>query len=210
LTLTASEQHHVVGESRVRGPGSRRGRGIAALALALAAILVALGLVSAATSTAAHSRAGQIPSWLPNAKPAPVGVAEASFRHPQLAIQGDTIAITTPSGRVLATVVGPAVPKEGGYPVPSTTPCTFTVALHAVSGSFAILPINFTILDEQNTLHFPNVTTDSGAAVPKTLHAGQSVTLVLNAVLAVGNGDVRWSPLHSSPVATWDFAVEID
>ena len=45
---------------------------------------------------------------------------------------------------------------------------------------------------------------------PASVRPGQTVTLVMRAVLPTGSGTLRWSPQSPKPVASWDFDVEID
>jgi hypothetical protein len=65
-------------------------------------------------TVARSARYGGLPSWLPKAK-IPVGrVLQATSAHPALAIQGDVVSVHFASGRVLATAVGPTLPRRRG------------------------------------------------------------------------------------------------
>lgn len=134
----------------------------------------------------------------------------ASAAHPSLAIQGDTISVHLAHGGVLATAVGPVVPEEGRFPVPKTTPCTFTVTFTSASG---VIPLNakgFTILDELGRLHRPTVTATGGGVPPLRVPPGQTVTLTVKDILPTGGGRLRWAPERTAPIVSWDFDVEID
>jgi hypothetical protein len=154
---------------------------------------------------------GYIPAWLGTPK-VPVGrVVTATPTHPWLAIQGDTVRVQLPNARVLATVVGPAVPEEGNVPVPATSPCTFTVTLTSASAPIPIGPKQFTAIDERGELHTLTVRNLDGGPPPTRVTPGTTVRLKMSAVLPTGEGRLMWAPLHGSraPVQ-WDFDVEID
>jgi hypothetical protein len=182
---------------------------------AAAAVLVGaatLGVILARSGPSPRPAAsyGQIPSWLPKARIRVGRLVSASAAHPWLAIQGDTVSVGLAGGRVLATAVGPMVPEEGRFPVPATTPCTFTVTLRGLSGRVALRAAAFTILDELGRLHRPVVTGRSGGPPPAWVAPGQTVTLRVRDVLPTGGGRLRWAPEGPAPIVSWDFDVEID
>jgi hypothetical protein len=190
-------------------PGSRRAiAAVAALVLAAGAG----GAVAALRSSGvpASARYGQIPSWLPKPKGSVGRVVSASAGHPWRAIEGDTVAVLLAGVSVLATAVGPAVPSEGRFPVPATSPCTFTLTLRVERGRVALRAAAFTIVDELGRLHHPLVRAAPGGALPATVAAGRAVALTLSGVLPTGDGRLRWSPAGARPIVSWDFAVEID
>jgi len=155
-------------------------------------------------------RYGGLPSWLPTPTASVGRVVQASAAHPWLAIEGDSVRVQLARGQVLATAVGPQVPEEGQFPLPATTPCTFTITFVNASG---VVPLNqaaFSILDEQGNLHRPSVTVAGGGAPPADVPPGQKVTLIVKDVLPTGAGDLRWSPGGGQPIVSWDFDVEID
>lgn len=153
---------------------------------------------------------GKIPTWLPKAS-VPVGrTVGASAAHPWLAVEGDTVSVHLTRGRVLATTVGPAVPEEGRFPVPATSPCTFIVTLTAASGAVPLSPTAFTITDELGHLHHPRVTLRGGGTLPARVPPGRTVSLTVRDVLPTGNGRLRWAPQGTAPIVSWDFDVEID
>jgi hypothetical protein len=209
--------------SRASGPGSRPGSGWTIL---LVVLIVAAGAVAAysfwpssAPSRPAASRPGPgsgsgkyggLPSWLPKSTVKVGRVVSASAAHPKLAIQGDTVAVTLADGHVLATAVGPVVPEEGEFPVPATSPCSFTVTFTQAAGVVPVSPGTFTILDEQGQLHHPKVIARGGGKAPATVGQGKTTNIVIKAVLPTGSGELRWSPGPGKPVVSWDFDIEID
>ena len=86
-------------------------------------------------ANASSVKYGQIPSWLPKPKVRVGRTAVATAARPWLAIEGDTVSVRLAHGRVLAKAVGPAVPEDGRFPVPATTPCTFTITFTAAYGA---------------------------------------------------------------------------
>ena len=135
---------------------------------------------------------------------------QASAGHPQLAIQGDSIAVQLRHGRVLALAVGPEVPEDGQFPVPKTSPVRFTVTFRAAAGSVPLRAGAFTLLDELGHVHHPRVVAQGGGALPARVRAGGAVALSVSDVLPTGGGQLRWSPEGAKPIASWDFDVEID
>lgn len=191
---------------------SRRGRafgpGPAALAVVAVVAAVAAGVVPATRHSGHGQGYGTLPSWLPRRAVRVGRLVHASPTRPWVAVQGDTVAVEDRAGSALATVVGPAVPENGQFPVPRTTPCTFTVTLVGRRGSLPLAPGQFTILDELGRLHRPGVRA-AGGGLPARLVAGRTVELTIHAVLPTGGGRLRWS-LTAKPTVAWDFDVEID
>ena len=200
--------------SRAFGLGSRTAvLLLTALVVAVAATVAAYRASARPAPASASSPAakyGGLPSWLPTPT-VPVGrIVQASAAHPRLAIEGDTVSVDLSHGRVMATAVGPEVPEEGQFPVPATSPCSFTVTFARVSGVIPVKPAAFTILDELGQLHHPRVTAPGGGAPPGQINPGQTVTLVVQDVLPTGSGTLQWAPQTAKPVVSWDFDVEID
>jgi len=201
--------------SRAAKPGSRAGL-VLIVALAVG-LLVGIGSYvaltahsSAATRPNSADKYGGLPSWLPSAS-VPVGrVLHASAARPQLGIEGDTIDVGVGHSVVTVTAVGPQVPEEGQFPVPKTTPCSFDVTFTAASGPLPLRTHDFTVLDELGQLHYLQIAGIKGGPAPAQVRPGQTITLVLRAVLPTGSGTLRWSPLALKPIASWDFDVEID
>ena len=110
----------------------------------------------------------------------------------------------------MATAVGPQVPEEGEFPVPSTSPCSFVLTFAAASGAVPIDPGAFTITDDNGHLHHPNLRSMSGGPAPRSVPAGKTVSMRVNEVLPTGNGALSWAPAGGKPIVSWDFDVEID
>ena len=108
------------------------------------------------------------------------------------------------------TAVGPQVPEEGQFPVPKTSPCAFDVTFTGASGLVQLRQHDFTVLDELGQLHYLHLANLKGGPAPAQVRPGQTVTLVMSAVLPTGSGTLRWSAETARPVASWDFDVEID
>jgi hypothetical protein len=193
-------------------PASPRLLGSAAVVLLLiAAAIVVLVLAGRQSASAGPSTAtyGGIPKWLPKAK-APVNeVVTATAAKPALAIQGDSVSVHLAHGTVLATAVGPTVPEEGEFPVPSTSPCTFVVTLASTSGSAPVSPGAFTVVDDFGHLHHPHVGALGGGPLPQRVTAGKTVSLRVHDMLPTGDGGLNWAPVGKR-VVSWDFDVEID
>ena len=184
---------------------------LAAGGLAVAAVLAgAAGVLLGRSDGSSAGGYGRIPSWLPQAA-VPVGrIVTASAAHPWLAVEGDTVSVRLARGRVLATAVGPAVPEEGAFPVPATSPCTFVVTFARASGAVPLSAAAFTIVDELGRLHHPRVTLRGGGSMPARLRPGRTLSLTVRDVLPTGNGRLRWAPGGAAPIVSWDFDVEID
>jgi len=137
-------------------------------------------------------------------------VVTATPSHPWLAIEGDTVDVRLPSGRVLMTSVGPEVPEEGAFPVPKTSACRFVVTFAAVHGSIPVDQRAFEFLSEGGLTTGARVTRVGGGPLPKRIRPGRPVSLNVSAVLPTGNGQLRFTPQGHRPTASWDFDVEID
>ena len=199
---------------RVSQPGARARsgyRGWAIIGVLAAAVIASVAyLALPGGGKAAAAKYGGIPSWLPAPSQSVGRIVQATAAHPWLAIEGDSVRVHLAAGQVLVTAVGPQVPEEGQFPVPATTPCTFTVTFTAASGSVPVNPAAFTALDEQGRLHRLSVRVRGGGAVPATVAPGHTVTLLMTVVLPTGSGTLRWTPSGTQPIVSWDFDVEID
>lgn len=192
-----------------RLPGSRGTPGAVAVTAAavIAAILV---IMLSAGSAKPAAKYGGLPSWLPKTTAPADHLVTATAAHPKLAVQGDTVRVELAHGQADTTIVGPRVPEEGKFPVPATSPCSFTVTLTRVSGDVPLHARDFTILAENSHLYRPRVSGPHGGPVPSVVRPGETVTLTLKAVLPTGGGQVRWRPASGPPISSWDFDVEID
>jgi hypothetical protein len=162
-------------------------------------------------TTSSSARYGGLPSWLPKPK-VPVGrTLAATASRPALAVEGETVAVALPGYAVLATAVGPSVPAPPSTgPVPPSAPCTFIVTFARASGTVALDPGAFSIVDAFGDVVRPHVTGLRGGAPPAFVAPGHTVSVALHDVLPTGNGTLRWTPGGPRPVVSWDFAVELD
>jgi hypothetical protein len=190
-----------------RMPGSPRP--LAAIAALVCVAIAAIVLATHPTPTPAAAY-GQIPSWLPKPKVVVGRIVRASRARPWVAIEGDSVSVILPRGHALVTAVGPVVPDEGTFPVPATTPCSFTVTLRGGAGAVPLSASAFTIVDELGAVHRPRVTTVRGGPLPELLAPGSTLMLTVSGVLPRGSGRLRWAPLGGRPIVSWDFDVEID
>lgn len=190
------------------GPAAVRVVALVVAAGSLAAIGVVASTSLSGSSGSQGSRYGGLPGYLPKST-TPVGVVvTASASHPRLGIEGDTMKVVATRGTVMATVVGPSVPEEGQFPVPSTSPCTFVVTLTRATGDIPIDLSTFSVLDEQGNTHALSLAPGTPAP-PSVLHKAARAAFYLTAVLPTGSGQLTWAP-GGKPVASWDFDVEID
>lgn len=189
-----------------------------AAAVALLAVLVG-GLASSHGGSAGARRSspgapaaryGGLPSWLPKPKVPVNRILTASEAHPALSIQGDSVSVELPRGRVRATAVGPETPHQGRFPVPATSPCTFIVTFTAAAGAVPLSPRAFTLVDEFGRVRRPRVSAIDGGPPPRKAQPGRSVSLRVHDVLPTGDGGLRWAPDGTRPIVAWDFVVEID
>jgi|ThiBio_1000_plan_1041568.scaffolds.fasta_scaffold01206_14 hypothetical protein len=187
--------------------------GAAAAVLAVAVVVaVVLFLTSGGSTAPAHHELqyGGIPKWLPKTENTEERIVTATAAKPALAIQGNTVAVVTPQGKVMATAVGPEVPEEGEFPVPATSPASFVVTLAESPAAIPLDPRDFTVTDEDGHLHHPKVSGLHGGPPPTEVPAGKTVSLRVAGVFPTGDGTLNWAPGSSSPIVAWDFDIEID
>lgn len=209
MTISSTERGN-----RAFGLGSRAGRllwAAVALALATAAVVYfAGGHKAQAAKSASAQKYGGLPAWLPKSPIPDTSIVQASAAHPKLAVEGDTVSVHLAGGQVLATAVGPQVPEEGGFPVPATTACSFTITFARASGVVPLRTAAFATVDEYGHLHRLHAAGTNGGRFPAQVNPGQTVTIVLRAVLPTGSGTLMWAPGSGKPIVSWAFAVEID
>ena len=193
-----------------RGSGRLPGSVLPLGAMAVIAAAVVVLVLSSGGGAKPAARYGGLPSWLPKSTTPTDHLLTATAAHPKVAVEGDTVHVDLAHGQADATVVGPQVPEEGKFPVPATSPCSFTVTLTRVSGDVPLRASDFTILAEDSHLYHPRVSGPPGGPVPRVVKSGQTVMLTIKAVLPTGGGQVRWTPQHGPPLSSWDFDVEID
>jgi hypothetical protein len=156
------------------------------------------------------TRYGGLPSWLPKSSVADARTLSASAAKPAVSLEGEPVEVRLAGGTVLATGVGPEVPRTGLTPPPETTPCTFIVTLAHATEKIPISASSFLTIDDSGHLHRLRLTGVNGAPAPRSVAPGQSVSFALHAVLPTGDGALRWAPEGGRPLAFWDFTVEID
>jgi hypothetical protein len=196
-----------------RRPQPRLLAAAAAAVLAAAAVVAVILLLSSGSSSAPvhhELKYGGIPRWLPKTESTEERIVTASAGKPVLAIQGNTVAVDLPHGKVMATAVGPEVPEEGEFPVPATSPASFVVTLAKAQGAVPIDPRDFTVTDEDGHLHHPKVTGLHGGPLPTEVSAGKTASLEVHGVFPTGDGTLNWSPGSDKTIVAWDFDIEID
>lgn len=188
--------------------------GIAAAAVLAVVAVIALVLLSSGSggASAAHHELqyGGIPKWLPKTEKTEERIVTATAAKPALAIQGNTVAVITPQGRVLATAVGPEVPEEGEFPVPATSPASFVVTFAKARQTLPLDPRDLTVTDEDGHQHHPQVTGLDGGPPPTVIPAGKTVSVRVQGVFPTGDGTLNWAPGSRQTVVAWDFDIEID
>jgi hypothetical protein len=188
-------------------PPSRRTAPLAAL---IGLVLVApLALAGCAAAVKPEPKYGSLPNFLPKDSIHPDSALNGSAAKPALTTEGDSVRVAVDGGTVLATVAGPQVPGEGlPYQADATT-CTWTVTLTNATSDVPIRAGAFTSIDHLGAV-YPSAFVPGQPKPPAELKPGQSVTFELRAVMAVGEGLMRWSPDGQHIVASWDFEVEND
>jgi hypothetical protein len=203
------DRSHAERRGSGRLPSSRRTR-IAMAVIAAVVVAAIVVLILSGGGSKPTAKYGGLPRWLPKTTGPTDHLVTATTAHPKLAVEGDTVRADLVHGQVDATIVGPQVPEEGKFPVPATSPCTFMVTLTRVNGYVSLHARDFTILAENSHLYHPRVSGPHGGPVPRVVKPGQTVMLVIKAVLPTGGGQVRWAPQRGRPLSSWDFDVEID
>jgi hypothetical protein len=190
----------------VRFP-TRRGAPLAALiGLVLVAPLALAGCTAAARP---EPKYGSLPGFLPKDSIHPDSVLTGTAAKPALTTEGDSVRVAINGGTVLATITGPQVPGEGlPYQADATT-CTWTVTLTDATTDIPISTSAFTSIDHLGAVYRSALVLGQPKP-PAELKPGQSATFELRAVMAVGEGLMRWSPDGQHILASWDFEVEND
>jgi hypothetical protein len=187
--------------------------------LALAAVLVVGYAVTrpsgttpttpvAAASAAANSNDtyGTLPSWLPKATVRTGRVAASSASQPWVALEGDVVVVHIGRAHASTSIVGPRVPHEGQFPLPKTTPASFTMSLTDASGPMIVNTRRLVIFDERGLRHWPVV---AGPTV-RVVRPGHPITMQLHAVIPSGPGEIVWMTATGSPIVSYEFVTEID
>jgi hypothetical protein len=190
------------------GPRTR----IAAMALTVIAA-GGLGAGVAGALGGGHAAAptglGALPAYLPTSSVRPDSTLVGTAAHPALTSEGDAVRARLPHGSVLVRVTGPEVPGEG-LPFQTTADtATWRVTLSHATCRIPISVANFSTIDSRGKVY--SLAFVPGAKPPpKVLRPGGSTHFELRAVMAVGEGMLRWAPVHNDLLATWDFEVEND
>jgi hypothetical protein len=186
------------------GPRARRR---SALAAAVVALLFVGGCASSAKK--AGNTYGTLPSFLPKASIQPDSVLTGTAARPALTTEGDGVRVHTSTGSMLMTVSGPEVPGEGlPYQTDATT-CTWTITLSDATATMPIEVADFSTIDHLGVIYHPTPVAGQ-PATPTEIGPGQKVSFELRAVMAVGEGLMRWAPDSTKILASWDFVVETD
>jgi len=192
--------------------GSRTRAHRATLAALIGLVLVAplaLAGCTSATGAASEPKYGSLPGFLPKDSIQPDSVLSGSAAKPALTTEGDSVRVKLAGGSVLASVTGPEVPGEGlPYQADATT-CTWTVTLTGATTDIPISTRAFTSIDHLGAV-YPAAFVPGQPKPPAVLKPGESTTFELRAVMAVGEGLMRWSPDGKHILASWDFEVEND
>ena len=137
------------------------------------------------------------------------------FLRTSIARCRSSLALGVPTGKLTAnwnvviTVSGPVVPGEGlPYQADATT-CTWTVAMHDLTGPVPVSAADFHSVDHLGSVFVMGLVRGE-APPPRLLRAGQKLTFQLRAYELVGEGMMQWAPDRKHVVAYWDYTVEND
>jgi hypothetical protein len=188
------------------GAGPRARRRSALLGAAVALLLIGGCASSAKKASATY---GSLPSFLPRASFQPDSVLTGTAAQPALTTEGDGVRVQTSTGSMLMTVTGPQVPGEGlPYQTDATT-CTWTITLSDATAAMPIKVADFSTIDHLGVTYHP-MPVAGQPAIPATVSPGRTLSFELRAVMAVGEGLMRWAPDSTKILASWDFVVETD
>lgn len=174
--------------------------------------LVGVGVAKAVGGSSPHKTPGSygaLPSYLPRSTLVPDSILIGSTRRPALTSEGDAVRVLLAHRSVLVTVSGPEVPGEG-LPYQSTADtATWIVQMAQATGPVPISLRAFSAVDSLGKVyHLAFV--PGQRRPPAVIRPGQVLHFELRVVLAVGEGMMRWAPVHNDLLATWDFVVEND
>jgi hypothetical protein len=185
--------------------------GVATLAVAASGTL-GVGISAGFGRGASHHDTGGyggLPRFLPTSTLHPDSVLDGSAAHPALTSEGDGVRVRLRHGSALIVVAGPVVPGEGLPFQASADTATWTVTLSKARGRVPISPRAFTTIDSLGKIYHPAFVAGQPRP-PSLLRPGRTAQFELRAVMAVGEGMMRWAPVGNDLVATWDFEVEND
>jgi len=158
----------------------------AALAAALFTTLAA-GVLTGCSAAAAPVDRGAVPIPLP----VPATPVAAAAGHPALVAMGDPVAV----GGLVVTAHGPDLPSPPPG-APASVPGTITVTAAGTGPA----DLSAAAFDLRNQL---------GAPVPFRTTAVGPAAVRLDATMATGQTVLTWAP-RQTPLAQWDFQVELD
>jgi hypothetical protein len=201
------------------GYGVRSIAGYTVAGLGLAAVLVvgyaafrptsttpAPPVAAASASASANDTYGTLPSWLPKATTKTGRVVEASATHPWVGVEGDVVVVHVGAIHAATSIVGPRVPHEGQFPLPKTTPASFTMTVRDANGPIVLDTRRLVIFDERGRRHWPQVAGPARRVVTPT----RPLTLHISTILPPGPGEVVWMTPAGSPIVSYEFVAEID
>jgi hypothetical protein len=195
----------------VRLPRGRALLGVATITVVASGTL-GFGLAEAVGRSSAGSSVGSygtLPSFLPKSSLVPDSTLTGTAVHPALTSEGDAIRVLLPHASVLVTVSGPVVPGEGLPYQATADTATWTVTMSHASGRVPVAARAFTSIDSLGKIYHPAFVPGQRRP-PALIRPGQTVRFQLRAVMAVGEGMMRWAPVHNDLVGSWDFVVEND
>jgi hypothetical protein len=167
----------------------------------------------AVPGSAANARSdetyGAVASYLPRSSLRTDAAVASNAAHPALISEGDAVRVQLPHGSALVTVSGPEVPGEGlPYQTDADT-ATWKVTMSHASGRVPVSAKDFATIDSFGAIYHPTYV--AGQRQPAAmLRPGQTLHFELRVVMRVGEGMMRWAPVHRNLVASWDFVVEND
>jgi len=179
-------------------------------ALVIASGALGVGIAEAVGSSSRPSDTyGGLPAYLPKSTLHPDRVLMGSAAAPALTSEGDGVRVHLRHGSALVTVSGPLVPGEGlPYQAEADT-ATWTVSVSHVIGHVPVSLRSFSTIDSRGKV-YRLAFVPGQPHPPAVLRPGRRTSFELRAVMAVGEGMLRWAPVHNDLVATWDFVVEND
>jgi hypothetical protein len=184
-------------------------------ATVLASGALGVGIAAALTGGSSHptssaGRYGALPSYLPATTVRTDATVAGTALHPGLTSQGDAVRATLPDGKsVRVTVSGPETPGEGLPFQAAADTATWTVTLSHASAPVPISTKAFSAIDSFGKVYRPRLVPGQPRP-PAVLRPDHTARFELRVVMRVGEGDMRWAPMHDDLLATWDFVVEND
>ena len=174
-------------------------------------LFVSASALAGCGGTPNPSSVGGYPSFLPKRTlhPDVDATLAGTMAKPALTVEGLAVDVKTADWNVVITVSGPVVPGEGlPYQADATT-CTWTVAMHDLTGQVPVSAADFHSVDHLGSVFVMGLVRGE-APPPRLLRAGQKLTFQLRAYELVGEGMMQWGPDHKHVVAYWDYTVEND